>query len=110
MRRLRGRGALAVAAVLLAGTLLSFHHTDVVAGQPHPGMDMDMGAVAEMCVAALTAVGAAVLVVAVGLIALGRWRPPVLMRADGTRHAVRAPLPRARAGPGLLLLLCVDRR
>ena len=108
MLRYRARGALAVAAVLLAGTLLGFHHTDVAAGQPHPGMDM--GAVAEMCVAALTAAGAAVLVVAVGLIALGRWRPPLLMRADGARHAVRAPLSRARAGPGLLLLLCVDRR
>ena len=82
--------------------------TDLAADHPHH--DAGMSAAVEMCLAAFTAVGAFVAVTAVGLIALGRWRPPLTLGWGGVWLAMRSRLPRARAGPGLLLLLCVSRR
>ena len=108
LRRHRRRNGLAALAVLVCAAAIALHHTDLGAEQPHH--DTGMSAAVEMCLAAFTAVGAAVAAVAVGLIALGRWRPPLVLQAAGLWFAVRSPVPRARAGPGLLLLLCVSRR
>lgn len=69
-----------------------------------------MSTAVEMCLAAFLAVGAAVVAVAVALIALGRWRPPLTPTPSALALWASPPLPRARAGPALLLLLCVSRR
>ena len=108
LRRHRRLNGLAALTVLACAAAIALHHTDLAADQPHH--DTGMSAAVEMCLAAFTAVGAAVAAVVVGLIALGRWRPPLVLGATGLGFAVRPPVPRARAGPGLLLLLSVDRR
>ena len=108
LRRHRRWNRVAALAVLVCVAAIALHHTDVAADQPHH--DTGMSAAIEMCLAAFTAVGAAVVAFVVGLIALGRWRPPLVLEPGGLSLAVRSPVPPARAGPGLLLLLCVDRR
>lgn len=108
LRRHRRGDGLAALAVVICAAAIALHHIDLAADQPHHGTGMS--AAVEMCLAALTAVGAAVAAVVVGLIALGRWRPPLVLEGAGLCVAVRSPVPRARAGPGLLLLLCVSRR
>ena len=108
LRRRRRRNGLAALAVLVCSGALALHHIELAADQPHH--DTGMSAAVEMCLAAFTTVGAAVAAAVVGLIALGRWRPPLVLDVAGLLFAVRSPVPRARAGPGLLLLLCVSRR
>lgn len=94
--------------VVLFSATVAMHHTDLsAADSPH---DTGMSAVAEMCLAAFTAVGAAAIAVVVGFVALGRWRPPLLLGAASVLLAPRVSPARARAGPPLLLLLCVSRR
>ena len=82
------------------------HHSGMGIGDGHH--ESGMSAAVEMCLAAFTTVGAAVAAI-VGLIALRRWRPPLQLAPPALWFAPRAPVPRARAGPGLLLL-CVSRR
>ena len=102
------KGAMAVVAVVLFSAAVAMHHTDLSpADSPH---HTGMGEVAEMCLAAFTAVGAAVVAVTVGLVVLGRWRPPLILGPTSVPVAARVPAARARAGPPLLLLLCVSRR
>lgn len=69
-----------------------------------------MGEAVELCLGAFAAVGAAVAVVGLGLVALGRWRPPIVLWAEGLSRSAVVPEPRARAGPAFLSLLCVSRR
>lgn len=88
------------------GTVIALHHSVLSMGDMHRGMDA--GSVAEMCLGVFAAVGVAVLAVAFGIIALGRWRP-VLAFAPPTLAVGRAPAPRGRDGPALLRLLCVCR-
>jgi hypothetical protein len=105
LRRYRRRNATIFAVVTLAG-LIAAHHSALQ-------MDMDhheaLGAVAELCLGVFTAVGAAVIAVAVALLALGRRRSPRTARMTGPSPA-RLPVARARHGPAVVAVLCVDRR
>lgn len=111
LRRLfqRNRRRVATLAVLLVcSTAIAMHHSGMATGDAH--QEMGMGAVVEMCLAAFTAVGAAVAAVGLGLIGLGRWRPATQLFPTAAWWGAQEPAPRARAGPALLLLLCVSRR
>lgn len=102
------RHLMAFIAVLVCAAAITMHHSGLATGDAHGGMEM--GAAAEMCLAAFTAVGAAVLAVALGLISLGRWRPTRSLLPTAVLWLAPSPMPRARAGPALLLLLCVNQR
>jgi hypothetical protein len=105
-RRCRRRGT-ALLAVLAVGTAVAAHHSSLsMADMHHDGF---AGAAMELCLGVFVAVGAAVAAVAIGLVALGRWRPDTDLRPAGLSGARRRPEPRARAGPSLLTLLCVSR-
>jgi hypothetical protein len=104
LRRHRRRVTLlvAVACVIVAhhsGLLMDMHHDDA-----------GMGAVAEMCVAVFTAVGAALVAVGVAVLALGRWRPVSSSAAIAAPSALHVPVARARDGPAAVSFLCVSRR
>jgi hypothetical protein len=102
------RHLMASVAVLVCAAAITVHHSGLTTSEAHGGMDM--GAAVEMCLAAFTAVGAAVLAVALGLISLGRWRPTRSLQLTAALWLAPSPMPRARAGPALLLLLCVNQR
>lgn len=104
----RRRQLTVVVALLLTSASIAAHHSGMATGDADH--EMGMGAAIEMCLGAFTAVGTAVVAVALGLIALGRWRPPACVMPTGVSLIARPPLPRARAGPSLRLQLCVDRR
>lgn len=104
IRRLR-RGLLAAAALLALTGAVVAHHGVPVLGAEHHGMEMID--VAEICLAAFTAVGAAVAALAVAAPRLRAWLP-LAYAAPATLPAVRrGPRPRCRAGPAFL---CVHRR
>jgi len=107
MRRWRDHAA-ALGLVLALVGVVAVHHAAPVMSNMHHGSDMV--AMAEMCLGVFTAVGAAVVAVALGLLALKRWRRAILSCSRGVLEHPRAPQPRTRAGPALLLLLCVSRR
>ncbi len=109
MHRQRRRLA-ALGAVLVCALAISVHHSGMAMSHGHDEGGMVTSAVAEMCMAAFTAVGAAIVAVALGAWAMGRWRPQLLLAPSSMLFAADAPLARARGGPGLLLLLCVSRR
>lgn len=106
MRRRRHHVAIA-AAIMLTAAVVALHHSDIVSGDMG-GMHHDGGtSMVEMCVGSFAAVGAAVIAVVFGLFGLGRWpwlRPSMPHQWSAI---VRAPVPRARAGPDLLRLFCV---
>jgi hypothetical protein len=106
-RRCRRRGA-ALLAVAAVGAAIAAHHSGVSEADMHH--DGIANAAMELCLGVFVAVGTAVAAVAIGLLALGRWRPPAELRAVGLSGACSRPEPRARAGPALLMLLCVSRR
>lgn len=104
-----GRRSVGLFALLLVVGIVQLHHSDLSMGDmQHDGL---MNPVAmTICVGMLTAVGAAVVAVAFGLLSLGRW--PIVRRMR-LYEAVcdRTPMwVRARAGPPPLLLFCVSRR
>jgi hypothetical protein len=104
----RNRRRLPLIAVMAAiGVALAAHHAGPALGELHHHDGST--AMAELCLAAFTAAGTAAVVLAIGLLALGRWRPPLTLRAGGVAVR-RAPAPSARAGPSVLCLLCVSRR
>ncbi|MGI8624045.1 MAG: hypothetical protein ACR2NB_11315 [Solirubrobacteraceae bacterium] len=105
-RRHRRRAAGLLVAFALAGVVV-LHHSGVATGDMHHG-GMD-SAMVEMCLGVFTAVGAAVVAVALGVFALGRWRIPPCGRGGRVHVARRSPEARARAGPPALHLLCVLR-
>jgi len=107
-RRFRRNGA-AVAAVLAIGAAVAMHHSDLAMGAMHHDAG-GMGGTLELCLGVFSAVGAGAAVVAIGLIALRRWRPQRLLGSVALLHAVAAPEPRARPSPSVLSLFCVRRR
>ncbi len=106
LRRWRRHAALAALLSALIA-VVGLHHGAPIGDVHH---DAEMGAVAEMCLGVFAAVGGAVVAVASALIALGRRRPAILLYPSGVPWTARLPLPRVRAGPTLLVLLCVSRR
>lgn len=108
IRRFGHRSAGLFALLLVVGAV-QMHHSDLSMGDMHH--DSGMGQVVmTICVGMMTAVGAAVLAVATGLLSLGRWpfiRRTPIRRASCDSTPIWA---RARAGPTPLLLICVDRR
>jgi hypothetical protein len=102
------RHLVAFVAMFVCAAAIVVHHSGAAPGDAHGGMQM--GAAVEMCLAAFTAVGAAVLAVVLGLISLGRWRPTRSLLPAAASWLAPSPMPRARAGPALILLLCVSRR
>ena len=105
LRRLR-RGLAVVVLMLALGGAVTFHHGAPVQ-MPGGHHGMDMGTVIELCLGAFSAVGAAIVAIAVGVLALGRWRPLPMSVAAGVLFAPHPPAPQARAGPAFL---CVFRR
>jgi hypothetical protein len=84
---------------------VALHHGLPMTGGDHHGMDM--GAVTELCLGVFTAVGAAVVAVALGVVDLGRRRSPAMLQTAIAQPVAPRALPRARAGPAFL---CVSRR
>ncbi len=98
-----------MAALLVLATAIALHHSAIAMGDAMHD-DHGMSAAIEMCLGVMTAVGTAVIAVALGVLALGRWRPARALMPTGLVVQAHPPLPRARAGPPLLCLLCVYRR
>jgi hypothetical protein len=107
MQRIRRRLAGLVLFVALSGAIAA-HHSGIAIGDMH---DDGMSAAIEMCVGAFVAVGAGVAVVAIGIVALGRWPAVIdLGPTDALPHS-RICAPATRAGPSQpLAQLCVWRR
>jgi hypothetical protein len=105
MRPLRHRRAATLAIVVVAACLVAHHSAIVLESHPHD----DVLAVAELCLGVLTAVGAVATVAVFGLIPIRR-RPPASLGSVGRTHSAPVHVPRARAGPPVLTLLCVLRR
>jgi len=96
-----------MAAVLVLGAAVVVHHGGMGMGDTHDHHGMSAGI--ELCIAIVTAVGMAVVAIVVGLLALPPWRPASVIAAGFVLPA-RPPVPRARAGPPLLCMLCVSQR
>jgi len=104
LRRWRRHGA-AIALLFTILCAVAVHHAAPTLGEEHHAADL--ATVAQMRLGVFAAVGAAVAAVAFGLLALGRWRP--VAPASGVSSPARPPEPRVRAGPAMLVLLCVRR-
>jgi hypothetical protein len=98
------RAAVAVA-LLIAATIALHHGVIAISADMHHGH----AAVAEFCLGVLTAVGAAVVAVAVGMARRLRWRPAMLLGPRATAVVAPRPLARARPSPSRLSVLCVWR-
>ncbi|MFP5364512.1 MAG: hypothetical protein ACLGI5_17485 [Thermoleophilia bacterium] len=107
LRRWRHHAALAALLCALIA-VIGLHHGAPAVGAAHH--DQEMVEVAGMCLGIFTAVGAAVVAVGLALVAFGRRRPAIRHHPHGVLRAARLPFPRVRAGPALLVLLCVSRR
>jgi hypothetical protein len=94
-------------AVFAVSAAVAMHHSVVSAGGVHH--DAGVGAALELCLGVM-AVGAAAVAIAIGVVRLGRWRPPGILAAVGLAVAYSPPVPRVRAGPSFLSFLCVRRR
>lgn len=107
LRRWRHHAALAALWCALIAVLGLNHNAPAIGATHH---DSEIIAVTEMCLGVFTAIGAAVIAVGLALSAFGRRRPAILHHPRGVLRIARLPLPRVRAGPTLLVLLCVSRR
>ena len=94
--------------MLALGVGICVHHSGFVVGDMHDRHGMS--AAIELCLGVMTAIGTAVMAIAFGVLALGRWRSTPALNPVGLGLQARAPDPRVRAGPPLLCLLCVSRR
>jgi len=101
------RHAAVLSLMLALAGAVSVHHAAPAMSDAHHGSDMVVMAV---CLGVFAAVSTAIVAVALGLIALGRWQPVSMLAPAGVSRSTRPPEPRARAGPALLVLLCVSRR
>jgi hypothetical protein len=105
--RFRDRPRVIVAAALMALSIVA-HHT-AIGSFEDAHHRMDLGAVADLCLGVFTAVGATVAAVGLALVPLTRRRP-IDSAGPHRRVAIpRTPAPRVRAGPVLLLVLCISR-
>ena len=112
-RRLRrfARRRSAFFAVALVSASLVAHHGVGVGVAAHMHHDSELGSVVEFCVAVLVAVGGtAVAAMALGGFRPVKWRLSTVVRLPLSLTVGRIPLPKARAGPPLLCLLCVSLR
>jgi len=97
----------ALIAVLALCGAVALHHDGMAMG----GMGgHDMSVALDICLGVMSAVGTAVIAVAFGLLSLARLRLAWIQIPAGPVVRSRPPVPRARAGPPLLCLLCVSRR
>ena len=92
-----------LAVVLAIAGAVTLHHSGLAHADPHHG---GLTAVAELCLTALIAVGAAVVAGGMSWIALRPWRPATAPVPAARSIMAAAPQPRARAGPPLVLLFC----
>jgi hypothetical protein len=107
MHRVRRHAAGVLLAIALSGAIAA-HHSGIAMGDMHHD---GMSAAIEMCVAAFTAVGAAVVAAAIGILALGRWLTTDELFPAGGLVPAGARAPEARAGPPPpFSQLCVWRR
>jgi hypothetical protein len=104
--RFSARRSVLFAVIVLSGAI-AMHHSFVSAGDMHH--DAGITAAVELCLGVLAA-GAAAVSLAIGVLALVRYRPPRVLSGDGSAVAVSVPVVRNRAGPALLCLLCVRKR
>lgn len=104
-RRLGRNTAGLLVGLAVSGAIVA--HYGAMSADGMPGHH-DVSAAVEMCLGMFTAVGAAVVAVAIGILALGRW-PSIELLPPGA-VAVGIGCAEARAGPGPLSLLCVWRR
>jgi len=105
----RGRRHISVLmAVLALGAAVAVHHDGVAMGDmgSHQGMSLAL----EICLGVMTAVGTALAAVTFGVLALARPQQRWFRIPAAPVVRARPPVPRARAGPPLLCLLCVSRR
>lgn len=94
--------------MLALGLAIGMHHSGFAIGGMHE--EHGMSAAIELCLGVMTAIGTAIMATAVGVFAVGRWRLTPSLRPVGLVLQAHPPMPRARAGPPLLRLLCVNRR
>lgn len=106
MRRLRRHAAGLLLVLALAAAIVVHHGAISLDGVHHDGT----AAAVEMCLGVFTAVGAAVAAIALGVLALGRWRTPLALLPVGALRRAGTRAPEARAGPPPLAQLCVWRR
>lgn len=106
IRRQRRHLAGLLVLVALAGAV-AVHHS----GMGMDDMDhMTSGPAAAMCLGVAVVAGAAIALVAIGELALGRWRPAPVLNAALDARAAQPPGSRAREGPRARLpVLCVWR-
>lgn len=103
MRRWRRHVAALVLMLALVGAVAVHHAAPAIGDAQHgPGM----AAVAGMCLGVFTAAVA----VGLALVAVGRCRRAMPLASIGPLCAARRPEPRSRAGPTMLVLLCISRR
>jgi len=107
MRQQR-RHVTAIVIVLVLSGVIAAHHSGVGMAM-HDGSG-GMAAVAQMCLAVFTAVGAALVAVRRTVLALGRWRPALTLCPSTPLAASPVPVARARHGPLAMSFLCVSRR
>jgi len=106
LRRHRRHLAVIVAVVALAGVIAA-HHSG---GLMDMHQDTGMGAMVELCLGVVTAVGAALVATGLCLAALGRRRPTLSVLAGAVVRALSVPDACARHGPSAVCVLCVSRR
>ena len=93
--------------VALSGAIAAHHGGIAMGDLHHDGMTSAI----EMCAGAFVAVGAAVAVVAIGILALGRCPTLIGLAPADAPWQSRLCAPAARAGPRLpLAQICVWRR
>jgi hypothetical protein len=107
IRRAMRRHAAGVLIVLALGALIAVHHSDLAMSDMQHG---GIGAVVELCLGVVTAVGVAVAAVAVALHSLGRWGRPLRLLPIAAPIVRRRVTLEPRAGPSPQALLCIWRR
>lgn len=97
-----------VMAVLALGAAVAVHHDGMAIGgmADHHGMSVAL----EICLGVITAVGTVAIAGVLGVLSRRRAHTSSVLMSAGPLPRVRPPVPRARAGPPLLCLLCVSRR
>ena len=106
LRRYRRHLAVIGVVVALVG-LIAAHHSAVFTDMHH---DAGMHAVVELCLGVFTAVGAALVAVAVAIVVLKRPRALPAGLTTGSVVVPGVPVARARHGPAVVCVLCVSRR